>query len=272
MVKADRTLAVHTAPENPATKEEAEEASRALHVAHTAMESAMLTTSSLRRSLADAEQKVARYKADAAKVQDGPTLQQANEAVRQAENDAKLAREAYTAAKHAFDTAARTKGAAQAAMAEHQKVKGWVQIRDLVSPDGIPAEMLAKALTRVNGSLRAFAGQTGWHQVAIKDDMSITSDGRPYALCAESRKWRAGLMIAVALAGWSKLGIVVADGADILEPGERGTLLGWLYELADGQGIDTAVVIATLQKAPAAPPGAVVHWLGSNLDTEQAAA
>lgn len=140
----------------------------------------------------------------------------------------------------------RTKDASQ----HHADVTAWLKIADALAPDGIPGEMLEQALKPINSHLREYANLTGWMQAAIKNDMSITADDRPYALLSESEQWRVDAMIAVAIAHLSKLKLVVLDRVDVLDLPSRGALFDWLDEMTGFQVLDSAILCGTLKAIP----------------------
>ena len=71
-----------------------------------------------------------------------------------------------------------------------------MKLADALSPDGIPAELLAEALGPINDRLHSNDGLAEWEPVVIHSDMRITYGLRDYALISESEKWRADAMIA----------------------------------------------------------------------------
>lgn len=142
---------------------------------------------------------------------------------------------------------AKTKQAAQHAA----DVTAWDAIAQALSPDGIPAELLAEALGPVNARLAQSSADTSWPVVTIATDMSITyGAGRPYALCSESERWRADAMLAEAIAHVSGARLLVLDRMDVLDLHGRSELLGWLDVLAETGEVDTALLFATLKQPP----------------------
>lgn len=152
----------------------------------------------------------------------------------------------------------KTKEAAQHAT----DVAGWEAVADALSPDGIPAELLAETLGPLNDRLQQSAADTGWPVVALDADMRITFGGRTLALCSESERWRAHAMLAEAIASLSGLRLLVLDRLDVLDAPGRDELLGWLDVLADNGEIDTALVFGTYKTVPAPlPPTIAAHWI-----------
>lgn len=145
----------------------------------------------------------------------------------------------------------------------HEEVKAWLDLAEALSPNGIPAELLAKAMTPVNDSLKILAGMSGWAQVVIEPDMDITYGGRLYGLCSESAKWRADTMIALAIAQISELKMVVLDRFDVLDIKGRVKLLGMLSKLGKLGAMDTMIMCGTMKALPGnlADHGASGVWV-----------
>lgn len=148
------------------------------------------------------------------------------------------------------------------AASHHADVAAWDAIGDALSPDGIPAQLLAEAIQPMNARLEQSAADAEWLQVAIGDDMRVTSAGRPYALLSESEKWRADAMVAEAIAHLSGAKLLVLDRMDVLDPAGRADLFAWLDVLATNGEIDSAIVFGTLKALPAELPATVSgHWI-----------
>jgi hypothetical protein len=148
------------------------------------------------------------------------------------------------------------------AAAHHADVLAWDMLGDALAPDGIPGEMLAEALTPINGRLVQSAVDAQWPTVRISADMAITSNGRAYSLLSESERWRADAMIAEAVAHLSGIKLLVLDRFDVLDNQGRIDLLEWLDVLATSGEIDTALIFGTLKALPAAGPQSIAyHWI-----------
>lgn len=140
----------------------------------------------------------------------------------------------------------KTKEAAQ----HHADVTAWALIADSLSPDGIPGELLAEALAPVNSLLETLSREAGWKKVQISTDISVTADGRAYALLSESEKWRCDAVLAIAIANLSGIRFVMLDRFDVLDIDGRGQLIGLLDYVTDEQLIDSAVIAGTMKSAP----------------------
>lgn len=154
--------------------------------------------------------------------------------------------------------ATQAKETTEKAAKAHAEAKAWAAIADALSPNGIPGEMLAGALKPINDRLRTAAATTGWAQVSIGADMSITAGGRLYGLLSESEQWRANAMLAEAISFLSGLKFILLDRADVLDIAGRGTLMSWLQNCVSQGSLETAIVFMTL-KAPPQMPGA--YWV-----------
>jgi len=183
--------------------------------------------------------------------------------LRAVNQDLDAERQRLDTAAHAAKVAAQTTAKAKA---HHQAVVAWLQIADTLAPEGIPSELLSQALGPINDRLRAAATKTGWMQVAIGADISITAAGRPYPLLSASEKWRTDTMLAEAISHLSGIRLLVLDEMDILEIPARGTLLLWLDDLAQAGELDTALVFATLKAAPTGLPDSIAaHWIENGI-------
>lgn len=156
------------------------------------------------------------------------------------------------ARKRAVESAAqRTTDAAR----HHADVQQWSTIAEALSPDGIPAQLVADALTPFNRKLAEYALGAQWSAPHVGADMVIRAYGnRPYALLSESEKWRVDALLAAAIAHFSGERFLVLDRFDVLEPAARGDLLFWLSDLAEAGELQQAFVFGTLKALPAELP------------------
>ncbi|WP_011298525.1 AAA family ATPase [Cupriavidus necator] len=144
----------------------------------------------------------------------------------------------------------------------HADVVAWEALADALGPSGIPADLLAEALDPINERLAATANLSEWFRVGIEADMTVTADGRPYALLSESEKWRADAMIAEAITQLTGLRLLVLDRADVLIGAERDRLFWWLDDLAAVDAIDTALVFMSLKTVPSGLPESITpFWI-----------
>lgn len=155
----------------------------------------------------------------------------------------------------------------------HQDVQAWEAIAAALAPDGIPGEMLAEALGPINERLTMSSNDAEWLRIGIEADMTISAEGRPYALLSESEKWRADAMIAEAVAHLSGVRLLVLDRFDVLDLKGREDLLVWLDILAQDGEIDTALIFGTLKGLPAQLPETVeAFWIDNGVVGQMEAA
>lgn len=154
-----------------------------------------------------------------------------------------------------------------------QDVAAWERIADALGPNGIPSELLAASLKPINDRLAQSRADAGWPLVRITGDIEITVGGRAYRLASESERWRADAMLAEAVSHLSGAGVLLLDGADVLEPALRPSLIDWLDVLASNREIGTAIVCMTLKQAPQELPETVqAVWIeGGRVIVQQSA-
>lgn len=104
-------------------------------------------------------------------------------------------------------------------------MQAWDKIASSLAPDGIPSEMLHAAFGPINVRLAKSSVDTGWKQVVINPDMSISYEGRPYGLSSASAKWRANVMIAEAISHVADIKFLMADEFDLLDLSSRSACL-----------------------------------------------
>jgi hypothetical protein len=158
-------------------------------------------------------------------------------------------------------------GKTKKAAAAHAAVMAWDALGDALSPDGLPAALLARALGPLNERLLQSSTDAAWPQVVVQSDMRITAGNRDYLLLSESEKWRVDALMAEAISYLSGMRIIVLDRFDMLDQPARSELLGWLDMLAENSEIDTALVFGTLKEAPKGLPASIgVHWLENGIN------
>lgn len=147
------------------------------------------------------------------------------------------------------------------AAALHADVQAWEAIAAALAPDGIPGEMLAEALEPINERLTMSSNDAEWLRIGIEADMTISAEGRPYALLSESEKWRADAMIAEAIAHLSGVRLLVLDRFDVLDLKGREDLIAWLEILVEDGEVDTALIFGTLKALPAETADMATFWI-----------
>ncbi len=166
-------------------------------------------------------------------------------------------------------TAAEERTATAAGL--HQRIRAMGALLADLAPSGIASELLFAALAPFNNTLRLHAVATGWPQVAIGADMTVTAAGRPYGLLSRSEQWRADVHLAVTIAGVSQLRFALVDEMDLLDVPSRKPALGWFLGLVKSGAMDSVLLFATMKEPLKTPPEVRSHWLGAAPATAQAA-
>lgn len=227
-----------------------------------------------KRDIAQAEQaEMLLASLGAAEPIDETVLAKAREDVAKAQKDLEESREELNALQALAKAAAERDAKTAAAKAHHEDVLGWTKVAEQLAPDGIPGQLLAQALKPINNLLRGYATATEWRQVSIATDMSITADGRPYALHSESERWMIDAHIAAAIAEISGIKLLLLDRFDVLSVRNRPNLLYWLDEMAIDGRIDCAIVSGTLKEPPKGVPDTIeVCWIQNGEHTRNSVA
>lgn len=158
------------------------------------------------------------------------------------------------------------------AATHHADIQAWSKVAEHLAPDGIVSEFLVKALRTVNDRLRQSSMDSGWPQVVINAEMTVTADGRLYGLLSLSEKWRVDAQLTEAISYLSGLRIMVLDGMDILDLPSRSQCLVWLDILGSECDTDGIVVCATLKEPPKKlPPTFQMFWMQDGEVVDQAA-
>ena len=173
------------------------------------------------------------------------------------------------AARGQLDAAQALKVAAESAeqktadaLSQHEAVTAWLAIADDLSPTGIPAELMADALTPFNDRLRASARSSYWPVAKIESDMSLTVDGHPHHMYSESFRWRANAHFAEAISYFSGARILCLDRYDLLVGQGRGDLIDWLQDLVEKGDVDTVIVMGSATSMPSGLPAAFqTEWI-----------
>ena len=173
---------------------------------------------------------------------------------------AQAAHTSLVAMKQQHDDANRLTAAAQV---QHKEVVAWVALAEALSPEGLPARILADALDPINAALVEIGNAFEWGHARINADMAIEWKGRPYNLLSKGEQFRVDVMLTVAIARLSGLRFAIIDGADILDPQGREDLLFGLdeaYVMSDS--IDQVFVGMTLRQRPSQTLGSCeAHWI-----------
>jgi hypothetical protein len=173
------------------------------------------------------------------------------------------------AARSQLDAAQALKAASESAeqktadaLAHHESVAAWLAIAEALSPTGIPAELMADALTPFNTRLRASAEAAFWPVAQIETDMNLTVNGKPHHMESESYQWRANALFTEAISHFSGARLMCLDRYDVLVGQGRGDLIDWLQEIVTRGEIDTVIVMGSATSMPSGLPEAFqTEWI-----------
>lgn len=232
-------------------------------------DSAQRSVDNSKRDLREAQDAGAKAAALAEKLANAPTqemLDNADAALTELRQQRDSLAAKVTALTEAQQAAAQRSGLITRAAAYHKEITEWLQVAEALGPNGIPAQILASAITPVNDALAVLARMAKWKPVVIGNDMEITCGGRLYGLMSESAKWRADTLIALAIAQISELKFAVLDRFDVLDIPGRLQLLGMLCELGRIKAMDTVFMCGTMKAIPAKlPPEAIGIWVQNGI-------
>lgn len=113
----------------------------------------------------------------------------------------------------------------------HSSVELNQKIVDVLSPTGLRLQVLTDAVKRFNTILGKISTLSGWGDIVLGADMSITHRGWPYFLISESAKWRCRVSLQVAIAAEIGDSMLLIDGADILDAEGKNQLLKLLSKI-----------------------------------------
>jgi len=99
---------------------------------------------------------------------------------------------------------------------EHDNVIVLDNVCKLLGPTGARAEHMRGRMDDVRGVMRNACAVSGWADISILDDYSLTSAGRPIALAADNERLKAQYLCQAACAMLSGSEWLVLDQADLL--------------------------------------------------------
>jgi len=143
----------------------------------------------------------------------------------------------------------------------NNEITAWLDMAVAMAPDGIPGEIISEGLEPINKRLQKHAVSTGWPQVRLENDMTLTADGRWYYLLSESEQWRVDIQIAEIISYMSGTRLILADRFDVLDLPSRGTFIKWVEFLNSVGEMDSAFVFGTLKKVPNSNDVMTCHWI-----------
>ncbi len=129
-----------------------------------------------------------------------------------------------------------------------------------LAPEGIPSQLIAEALKPINdllqvGAEHLFPDRT----LVLNKDLEIELSGSPFVTLCKSEQFRVGVAFQYALAKLAGARLLMLDEADILDPQNRGRLIGFLLEIQPQ--FDTIMVFATADNARASLNPDIQVWV-----------
>ena len=119
------------------------------------------------------------------------------------------------------------------AQAHHVTAQQYAAIALALGPRGVRSTAIRSRMKALHDLVARMAHVSGWDEVELDKSYFPLIGSRPAAICSMSERWRAQFMLQAAVAILRDSPIVVADGADLLDPmhGEQLILLcDWLSE------------------------------------------
>lgn len=127
----------------------------------------------------------------------------------------------------------------------HERIVRATMISKLLAPDGLRMRALDTALHPFNAALKALCDRAGFEAVAIGEGGArVTYGGRLAALRSAGEQYRIRAVLAIASAARDGSGLVILDGADVLDNAGR----NGLFRLLDGLGLPTIVGMTILKR------------------------
>lgn len=143
----------------------------------------------------------------------------------------------------------------------YKKIKTNQDVIDILSPSGLRLTCLREKLDILNGLLKTISNITEWGDIHINHDTSVTHRGWRYPyLISGSAVWRVRLAVQLAIAQYLKDGLVLIDGADILDSNNKNCLFKLLCSMPF-----KSIVAMTINKKEDVPDlskiGGVSYWV-----------
>lgn len=132
-------------------------------------------------------------------------------------------------------------------------------IVNVLAPEGLKAEKLRERLHEFNTTLKGICKKTGWSEIEVKENLDIYFGERRYGiLLSDSERYRVNMALQVAIADYDNSGVLVFDGADILDSDGRNGMVSLLKDRM-------ALVCMTIPKKEQMPDFSIVggnsYWV-----------
>lgn len=141
--------------------------------------------------------------------------------------------------------ALKKKGARDA----HNKVTRYVEVSRILGSNGLRSDVMKKKLAEFQATLDRYCSSFGTPRLTLDENMTIRYDGRLTPFISESERFRANVLIQLAVADSDGSETVIIDGADVIVGKDRGGLLQALVAF----GKPSLVTIAIPSKDRAIP-------------------
>lgn len=107
----------------------------------------------------------------------------------------------------------------------HEQILAYAAVVAALSPDGVRATKLSKALATFNTQLAALCAVAEFPAVRMESDLSVSYGDRAFLLLSESEQYRARAVIQSAMAKHDGSALVIFDRADLLDKDGRNGLM-----------------------------------------------
>ena len=163
----------------------------------------------------------------------------------------------------------------------HTDLLQWEAIREAFSPSGIPGKLLQELMEPINAFLLEASDSAQWRIVQLDGDMNITATtrdpnggplagavARPYRMHSEGEQYRINTILALMIAHFSGLKLIMLDRFDVLDATGRADLFACIEDAVEWGWIEQALLLGTLKAKPSEtdiPRDKYgVHWINKD--------
>jgi hypothetical protein len=133
------------------------------------------------------------------------------------------------------------------------------KVVDILAPEGLRRQKLAKALASFNKSVLApLCAAADFPAVTVDEELDVLYGGRPYFLLSESEKYRVRSVLQLSIARKDGSPISIFDGADILDQTGRNGLFNMLASI-DDMGFIVAMTVEKPDDVPNLADAGIGH-------------
>ena len=137
----------------------------------------------------------------------------------------------------------------------HKDIQRSIIIVKALSPDGLRLDIMSDTIAQMQKDIDAINKETGWKDIKINTDLSVSYGELPYVLHSESEQYRIESILQLFIAKKQKAPAVILDRADILDNEGKNGLIGAILNA----GIP-ALVLMTLSDKKDVPGMSDPHW------------